>query len=261
MQLTYHYQILEVLMQELLNELKSFKLSGMANSFSERLIYAQNNKLGYAEFISLLCEDEKSNRRDNNYRRRTVAAKLPANKNLDEFDFSFQPSIDVKMINDLVICNYIKCKENIVFIGDAGTGKTHLAIALANKALTREYSVYFTTVADMLYNLHIAKADNSYHKAINRLVGYDLLILDELGFKQLPKYSVDDFFNVISKRYEKKSTIITTNKDFTDWQEIFADELLSRAIIDRVVHHAYIISIKGKSYRMKKSKQGGGNMT
>ena len=109
----------------------------------------------------------------------------------------------------------------------------------------------------MLYNLHIAKADNSYHKKIKQLINYDLLILDELGFKQLPKYSADDFFTVISKRYENKSTIITTNKDFTDWSEIFADELLSRAIIDRVMHHSYIMNINGKSYRMNKSKNGG----
>lgn len=240
-------------MQELLNDLKSFKLSGMLSSFSERLAYAQNNKLGYQEFISLLCEDEKSNRRDNNYRRRVAGAKLPVKKNLEEFDFTFQPSIDNKVMNDLAICNYIKNKENVVFIGDSGTGKTHLAIALANKALAREYNVYFTTVSDMLYNLHIAKADNSYHKKINQLIRYDLLILDELGFKQLPKYSADDFFNVISKRYENKSTIITTNKNFAHWSEIFADELLSRAIIDRIMHHAYIITIKGKSYRLKKS--------
>ncbi len=244
-------------MQELVNNLRSFKLSGMVSSLSDRLHYAQNNKLGYQEFLSLLCEDEMSNRRDNNYKRRVNAAKLPANKNLEAFDFTFQPSIDAKIINDLAICKYIDVGENVIFIGDSGTGKTHLAIGLANKALAREYSVYFTTVSDMLYNLHIAKADNSYHKKIKQLISYDLLILDELGFKQLPKYSADDFFTVIAKRYENKSTIITTNKDFTDWNEIFADELLSRAIIDRIMHHAYIMNIKGKSYRMNKSKNGG----
>lgn len=244
-------------MQELVNNLRSFKLSGMVSSLSDRLHYAQNNKLGYQEFLSLLCEDEMSNRRDNNYKRRVNAAKLPANKNLEAFDFTFQPSIDAKIINDLAICKYIDVSENVIFIGDSGTGKTHLAIGLANKALAREYSVYFTTVSDMLYNLHIAKADNSYHKKIKQLISYDLLILDELGFKQLPKYSADDFFTVIAKRYENKSTIITTNKDFTDWNEIFADELLSRAIIDRIMHHAYIMNIKGKSYRMNKSKNGG----
>ena len=239
-------------MQNLLNDLRNFRLSGIVNSLNDRLVYAQNNKLGFKEFLSLLCEDEKSNRKDNNYRRRRIAAKLPATKNLEEFDFSFQPSIDARVINDLSTCSYINAKENIILIGDSGTGKTHLAIGLALKALAREYSVYFTTVSDMLYNLHIARADNSYHKKVKQLLSFDLLIFDELGFKQLPKHSVDDFFNIIAKRYENKSTIITTNKDFDKWNEIFADELLSRAIIDRVIHHAHILIIKGKSYRINK---------
>lgn len=241
-------------MNQLLSDLKSFKLAGMASSFIERISYAQNNKLGYQEFMSLLCEDEKSSRRDNSYRKRIKAAKLPSNKKIEDFDFTFQPTIDSKQINDLAVCNYIKARENVIFIGDSGTGKTHLSVGLANKALAMEYNVYFTTVSDMLYNLHIAKADNSYHKKLKQLISYDLLILDELGFKQLPKYSADDFFSVISKRYENKSTIITTNKDFGEWEEIFADELLSRAIIDRIIHHANIFHIKGKSYRMSKKK-------
>lgn len=246
-------------MQELLNDLKSLKLSGMACSIKDRLVYAQNNKLGYQEFLALLCEDEHSNRRDNNYKRRKKASKLPANKNIESFDFTFQPSIDEKLINDLAVCNYIRERENIVLIGDSGTGKTHLAIGLALKALARDYTVFFTTVSDMLYDLHIAKADNSYHKKIKQLISYDLLILDELGFKHMPQYSVDDFFNVISKRYENKSTIITTNKPFDQWDEIFDDELLKRAIIDRVIHHAHTLFIKGNSYRLNNN--NGGIMT
>ena len=109
----------------------------------------------------------------------------------------------------------------------------------------------------MLYSLHIAKADNSYHKKVKQLLSYDLLVLDELGFKQLPKYSIDDFFNIVAKLYEQKSIIITTNKQFSDWSEIFADELLSRAIIDRIMHHSHVLHIKGKSYRIKQQKIGG----
>ena len=244
-------------MQNLLNDLRSFKLSGMVNSLNERLVYAQNNQLGYQEFLALLCEDEKSTRKDNNYLRRRNKAKLPNEKTLEEFDFAFQPSIDAKLVNDLAIWNYIKAKENVVLIGDSGTGKTHLAIALASKALIKEYSVYFTTVSDMLYSLHIAKADNSYHKKVKQLLSYDLLVLDELGFKQLPKYSIDDFFNIVAKLYEQKSIIITTNKEFSNWSEIFADELLSRAIIDRIMHHSHVLHIKGKSYRIKQQKIGG----
>ena len=114
----------------------------------------------------------------------------------------------------------------------------------------------------MLYNLHIAKADNSYQKKLERLIKCDLLVLDELGFRSLPKYSADDFFNIISKRYESASTIITTNKDFKEWQDIFVDEVLSKAIIDRIMHHGTILRFKGNSYRTRNIKDiNEGDMT
>lgn len=247
-------------MQHIIKSFQGFRLSGMASTLEERLIYANNNKLSHAEFLEILCEDEKNNRHDNSYRRREKAAKLPHHKQLEDFDFSFQSSIDKKLISDLATCQFIKRKENAIFIGDSGTGKTHLSISLALKALSRDHTVFFTTVSDLLYNLHLAKADNSYHKKLKQVVDYDLLILDELGFKQLPKYSTDDFFNVISKRYEHKSTIITTNKIIEEWNDIFHEEVLTRAIIDRLLHHASIIPIKGKSYRLKNNKSEA-NMT
>ena len=242
-------------MQNLISDLRAFKLSGMAFSLEERLIYAQTNKLSYKDLLELLCEDEKSTRKDNNYKRRKNAAKLPSVKKLEDFDFSFQPTIDQKVIADLATCQFINSKENIILVGQSGTGKTHLAISFAIKALSKEYSVYFTTVSDLLYNLHIAKADNSYPRKLKQIVNYDLLILDELGFKQLPKYSSDDFFAIISKRYEHKSTIITTNKEIQEWNDIFDEEVLTRAIVDRLMHHASIFNIRGKSYRMKKFKK------
>ena len=241
-------------MQNLISDLRTFKLSGMAFSLEERLIYAQTNKLSYKDLLELLCEDEKSTRKDNNYKRRKNAAKLPSVKKLEDFDFSFQPTIDQKVIADLATCQFINAKENIILVGQSGTGKTHLAISFAIKALSKEYSVYFTTVSDLLYNLHIAKADNSYPRKLKQIVNYDLLILDELGFKQLPKYSSDDFFAIISKRYEHKSTIITTNKEIQEWNDIFDEEVLTKAIVDRLMHHASIFNIRGNSYRMKKFK-------
>ena len=157
-------------MQTLLKDLREFKLSGMAFCLEERLSYAKINKLSYQELLELLCEDEKSNRKDNNYKRRKNAAKLPSIKRLEDFDFSFQPSIDQRMVNDLATCQFINSKENIVLVGKSGTGKTHLAISFGIKALAKEHSVYFTTVSDLLYNLHISKADNSYHKKLKQLV-------------------------------------------------------------------------------------------
>ena len=245
-------------MQNLLKDLKEFKLAGMAFCIEERLSYARANKLSYQELLELLCEDEKSNHKDNNYKKRKNASKLPAIKKMEDFDFSFQPSIDEMLVNDLSTCQFIKNKENVILVGSSGTGKTHLAIALGLKALNKDYSVHFSTVSDLLHSLYVSKADNSYHKKLKQLLNYDLLILDELGFKQLPKYSSDDFFNIISKRYENKSTIITTNKPIDEWNDIFDEEVLTKAIVDRIMHHVFLLNIKGKSYRMKKfNKQEG----
>jgi DNA replication protein DnaC len=243
--------IVRLIMNTLRTRLKQFKLAGMLGSLEERFAYANDNSLSYYQFLELLCEDEENSRRDNSYKKRYAKAKLPAYKTLEEFDFSFQPSIDKKMVNDASTCQYLNEHKNIVFIGNAGTGKSHLGIALGIKALIRGYKVLFTTTAEMLRQLHISKADNSYYRKFNEYLTADLLILDELGFKKLPNYSADDFFEVIAKRYEKQSTIITTNKPFENWGEIFDDSILADAIRDRVIHHSIVFKINGPSYRIK----------
>ena len=197
-------------------------------------------------------------RRDNSYRKRYVMAKLPSYKTIEDFDFTFQPSIDKRVINDCLVCSFVKERRNIVFVGNPGTGKTHLAIAIGIKALMKGHKVLWTSVSEMLHNLYMSKADNSYYQKVNLYLTPDLLILDELGFRKLPNYSADDFFEVISKRYEKGSIIITTNKPFEDWPEIFSDNTLSSAILDRVIHYSVIIKINGQSYRAKDVKKGGG---
>ncbi|TXI98989.1 MAG: AAA family ATPase [Neisseriales bacterium] len=218
----------------------------------ERLAYANSNALSYSEFIELLLEDEANNRRDNSHNKRYARAKFPIRKTIAEFDFSFQPSIDKRQLNDAATCQFIRENQNVVFIGSPGTGKTHLSIALGIQALLKGHKVLFSSVADMLYNLHTAKADNSFYKKLNYYLEPDLLILDELGFKEVPAYSADDFFEVISRRYEKGSVIISTNKPFEQWGEIFADNILAGAILDRIVHHSLVFKISGPSYRAKK---------
>ena len=238
-------------MHTLKARLKDFKLSGIYNSIEERLEYAQEKSLAYREFLELLLEDEYTNRRDNSHKKRYSKAKLPTHKTIEDFDFVFQPSINKKTINDCLTCNFVKERKNIVFIGNPGTGKTHLSTVIGIKALAKGYKVLFTPVSEMLHNLNAAKADNSYYQKVNYYLAPDLLILDELGFKKLPGYSADDFFEIISKRYEKGSLIITTNKSFENWNEIFADHTLASAILDRIVHYSTIFTINGPSYRAK----------
>ena len=238
-------------METLKSQLRNFKLAGMLMVLEERVAYANDKQLSYQQFLELLCEDELNNRNDNSYKKRYAKAKLPAHKTVEDFDFSFQPSLNKKQVNDALTCQFIKEKRNLIFIGHPGTGKTHLSIAVALRALAKNFKVMFTSVSEMLYQLYISKADNTYYKKINEYLSPDLLIMDELGFKKFPQYAADDFFEIISKRYERGALIITTNKPFEEWPTIFGDSILAGAILDRVVHHSMIFTIKGQSYRSK----------
>jgi DNA replication protein DnaC len=174
---------------------------------------------------------------------------------LEEYNFRFQPSIDKRFIYNLGTCEFVRKKENVAFIGPPGTGKTHLAIALGTMAIKQGYNVLFTTVNNMLEELYISRADNSFHQKLKHYIKPDLLILDELGLRKLNQNNVDDFYEIISRRYEQGSIIITSNKVFDEWGKIFYDPILATAILDRFVHHCNFVLIKGDSYRMKQQEK------
>ena len=240
---------------EIIKQLQGLKLSGMAKSIEARNQYAIENNLSYLDFISLLLEDEYSNRASNSYIKRLRQSKLDPSKGLEAFDFSFQPKLNKKKILDLQGLRFITEKENIIFMGNPGVGKTHLANALGLEALKRGYKVKMLCMTDMLTMLTASRGDGTYNKIFKEVVSLDLLIIDEIGFKKVPQDAVDEFFEIVKRRHENGSIIITTNRSFEDWANVFGDQVLASAIIDRLVHHCHIIKIIGPSYRMKNLKE------
>lgn len=235
----------------LLDKLKYLRLSAIEQSLQSRNQYALDHQLSYLEFFELLVEDECARRKSNAYQQRLSKSRLKANKTLDEYDFSFQPELDRKLIKDLMAGRYLDQQLNIILMGKPGTGKTHLANAFGLQALQQGHSVVFTHVHSLLDRLQQARAEAAHQRLLNQLCQVDLLILDELGFRKMPPQALDDFFELIRARYEHKSTIFTSNRNFEHWGDIFGDKILAGAIIDRIVHHAHIIRITGDSYRVK----------
>jgi DNA replication protein DnaC len=233
-----------------LSKLKDLKLSGIAKTLDIRNEEAIKENLSFIEFFELLLNDESTNRVANAKIKRFAKAKFPNHKTMEGYNFKYQPSLNKREIYNLATCEFIRNKENIAFIGPSGTGKTHLSIAIGVNAISQGYDVLFTTVNQMLDELYMARADNSLLKKIKKYTSPDLLILDELGLKKLSENNIDDFYEIISKRYENGSIIVTSNKKFDEWGNIFYDAVLATAILDRFIHHCNFVLIEGDSYRM-----------
>jgi len=217
-----------------------------------RLKQAAEDSLGYAEFLGLLLEDETNKRSDNKHARLYKGAHLPFEKGIEDFDFAFQPSIKKQEIMELATLRFLDKKANILFVGQPGTGKTHLSVSLALKALGHGKTVLFSSVWDMINTLQQSRADYSYQKKIRDYLKPDLLVLDELGYRSMAESTVEDFFEIVSRRYEKGSIIITSNRSIAEWDKVFVDKTLTTAVVDRLLHHCSVVEIKGDSYRFKK---------
>lgn len=239
------------LQTELDRRLKVLHLSGMVGMLDLRIKQAQEEDLSYTEFLALLVEDELVKRADNRRTRLYKAAKLPYEKGLEDFDFSFQPSVKKRAMLELATGRFVAKNENIIFVGRPGTGKTHLSVALALEVLGRGGTVLFSTVLEMINQLQQSRADYSYGRKIKQYLKPDLLILDELGYRSMAESTVEDFFEIVTGRYERSPIIITTNRPLDEWDKVFIDKTLTTAIVDRLIHHCQVITITGDSYRFK----------
>ncbi|WP_338825347.1 IS21 family transposase ISEc62 [Moorella humiferrea] len=233
------------------SQMQALKLKGMLAHYQEITEKASQNNLSYTEYLSLLFEEELKRKNEGTVKTKINKARFPFIKTLEEFDFSFQPSIREKEIIALSSLDFVEKKENIIFLGPPGVGKTHLSVALGIKACMAKYRVVFITAQKLLEELLLSAKDGSL---LDKLLGYsrlNLLIIDELGYMPVTKEQANLLFRLVSMRYEKGSIILTSNYNFNEWGEIFSDQVVAAAIIDRLVHHARIFYINGTSYRLK----------
>lgn len=207
--------------------------------------------LSIVDTLLRLTNHEVDIKRQNSKDMMIKIAKLPINMTFENFDFDFQPSIQEREIRDLMTLSFIEKKENVVFLGSSGVGKTHLAAAIGLEAAKNRYNTYFIKCSDLLEKLRKAQSENRLESSLRYYNRASLLIIDELGYLSLNPGDERLLFQVIDRRYETKSTILTTNIPFGNWDELFQDALIAHAIVDRVLHHSKVIQINGDSYRLK----------
>lgn len=231
------------------------RIPEMLDSVAEEAAKAE---LSYTDFLEKLLEAEAAAAKERRAAALLRFARFPYLKTLETFDFSFQPSIDKKLIKELAALRFIHAGDNIVFLGPPGVGKTHLSVALGLKAAHAGHRVYFTTISDMIERLTKAQAEGRLTERMKVFIAAKILVIDEVGYRPLDRVESSLFFQVICRRYEKGAIILTSNKSYGEWGEIFGgDSVIASAILDRLLHHSTTVNIKGESYRLKEKKKAG----
>lgn len=237
---------------------EELKLTTILEHYNEVSLTAAKESWNYSQYLEELLNREFDNRMDRSKYTLTKLAGFPAIKTIEQFDYTFTIGVNRKQIEELALLVFVKKHENIIFLGQPGVGKTHLAIALGYKAVLHRYKVRFTSITELISDANKAKREKRYEVFLKNIATPSVLIIDEIGYFNMSKEDANHFFQIISARYEKSSTILTSNLIFSQWAQVFGgDKIVTTAILDRILHHSYVINIQGESYRLKEKKESG----
>jgi DNA replication protein DnaC len=238
-----------------IKKLGRLKLPGIAASYDERMNQAMQEKWSYSTFLETLLTDEIERRENRQLVLRMSKSRLDPNKTMEAFDFKFNPKLQAALIRELSSCEFMEKKQNIFILGPSGVGKSHLAQALGHEACRKGTDVMFYCTYQLFEWIYSGRGDGTHKKRLNQVIKIPLLVLDDFGLQSLNEMQQQDLYQVIAQRYEKSSTIITSNRDFDEWPSIFSNPLLGTAALDRLVHRGVQIVIEGNSYRLAEFKK------
>ena len=231
--------------------LEELGMTEAASVLDHRAEQASKNSWSYIEFVDRLLVEELTARRQRSLETRTRLARVPRGKTLDAFDFEAQPGVDEQLIRDLATLSFLDRTDNVCLLGPPGVGKTHLAVALALRALEEGYTAYFTTLDRMIVDLKKAEAEHKLEKRFRAYLKPKALVVDEMGYLPLDRDGANLLFQLVSRRYERGSILLTSNKGYGDWASFLGDPVLAAAILDRLLHHSVTVNIRGDSYRLR----------